>query len=143
MAATTSGAIKAHIESLGLGVPVFRDGPRPGQALPYIVVSEGLDITPAAAQGDYGDPARERVVAEMVQVDVVQAARTPAAGRAPNAEQYGLAERVYAALDGARLPQHPAPVSGVVVREMRRLPIRDNVLRHAITAHVYRQLQAA
>ena len=76
MAATTSSAIKARLESLGFGIPVFRDGPRPGQAEPYIVVQEGL---PAArdlrAAGDFGDPAADIEIAETVIVDLVQQAR--------------------------------------------------------------------
>lgn len=145
MAATTAGAFKAYLEAQGLGVPVFRDGPRPGQALPYIVVQEGIDyVRHPTANGDYGDPGAELVVREMVQVDVVQQARRQAGGSAPSAENYSLAERVM------RLCHRPgltgpgnSQVSGVQLMGARREPIADNGVRHSITVLVTRTLQEA
>ncbi|MFD4572098.1 hypothetical protein ACFWNK_01795 [Streptomyces sp. NPDC058417] len=142
MAATTAGAIKARIESLALGVPVFRDGPRDGQGEPYIVVQEGL---PAAldlrANGDFGDPSAEINIAETVVIDLVQRARVktgPATTRVT--ERYGLAEAIARALHGQPLPAHPAKVTAVRVQDIDRIPIEDNRVRHSITVTVQREL---
>lgn len=139
MAATTAGAIKARLESLAFGVPVFRDGPRPGQAEPYIVVQEGLpatiDLTAAGDAG--GDPQ----VNETVVVDLVQRARAKTgAVTAKSTERYGLAEAIAAALHGHGLPAHPAKVTSVRVQDIDRIPIEDNRVRHSITLTVRRAL---
>jgi hypothetical protein len=142
MAATTSGAIKARIESLGLNVPVFRDGPREGQACPFVVVTEavstGLD---RKANGDYGDPNAGLAIVETVTVDLVQNARTKAtASTAPNAERYGLAETIAHQLHGRPLPAHPAKVTAVRVIDLDRFEIKDNRVRSSITVEIHRQL---
>ncbi|KJK55644.1 hypothetical protein [Saccharothrix sp. ST-888] len=144
MPATTSGAFRAFLTAqLGPGVPVFRDGPRPGQLLPYVVVQEGTSYTPhPAVNGDYGDPARELVVQELVQVDVVQQARQQAAGAAPSGEDYTLAERVMWLCSQPRITgPGTSHVNGVQLQAAHREPIADNVVRHVITVLVTRTLQ--
>lgn len=142
MAATTSGAIKARIESLGLNVPVFRDGPREGQAPPFVVVTEALDIAmDAAANGDYGDPAAVLSIVEKVGVDLIETARTKAtAGTAKAVERYGLAETIAHQLHGRPLPAHPAKVTAVRVTGLDRFPIKDNRVRTSLTVEIHRQL---
>lgn len=142
MAATTSGALKARVESLGLGVPVFRDGPREGQAPPFVVVTEALAITPdARGNGDFGDPDAVLSIVEKVAVDLVQNARTKAnASTAPNAERYGLAETIAHHLHGRPLPAHPAKVTAVKVVDIDRFPIKDNRTRTSITVEIHRHL---
>lgn len=145
MAATTSGAIKAYLESLGMGVPVFRDGPRPGQGLPYIVVTEdvstGLD---SQGNGDYGDPDAPLNIVEVATVDLVQQARTRApGGLTRSAERYGLAEALAHALNHTTLPAHPARVTSVRVQDLQRIPIADNQVRHSISIAIRRQLLTA
>lgn len=141
MAATTSGAIKARIESLALGVPVFRDGPREGQAPPFVVVTEALATTLDRGNGDFGDPAAVLSIVEKVGVDLVQNARTKAtAATAPNAERYGLAEAIAHNLHGRPLPAHPAKVTAVRVIGIDRFPIKDNRIRASITVEIHRQL---
>ncbi|WP_330349273.1 hypothetical protein [Streptomyces sp. NBC_00582] len=142
MAASTAGAIKARIESLSFGVPVFRDGPRPGQAEPYIVVQEGI---PAArdlrANGDFGDPDAEVSIRETVIVDLVQQARVKTGATTTKVtERYGLAEAIAHGLHGCALPAHPAKVTAVLVGDIDRIPIADNKVRHSITVTVLRQL---
>lgn len=142
MAATTSGAIKARIESLGLNVPVFRDGPREGQACPFVVVTEavstGLD---QRGNGDFGDPAAGLAIVETVTVDLVQNARTKAtAATAPSVERYGLAETIAHHLHGRPLPAHPAKVTAVRVTDLDRFEIKDNRVRTSITIAIHRQL---
>ncbi len=142
MAATTAGAIKARLEGLQFGVPVFRDGPRTGQAEPYIVVQEGLPATiDLTAAGDAGADAQ---VNETVVVDLVQRARVKTgASTTKNAERYGLAEAIAAALHGTTLPAHPAKVTSVRVQDIDRIPIEDNRVRHSITVTVRRALLTA
>ncbi|MGW6598501.1 hypothetical protein [Streptomyces sp. NPDC055036] len=143
MAATTSGAVKAYLEGLAFGVPVFRDGPRPGQAEPYIVVTEavstGLD---GPGNGDFGDPAAEINIVETVTVDLIQRARIKIGGTTRNAERYGLAEAIAHALHGCRLTAHPALVHAVRVQDIDRFPINDNRTRSSITVIIRRQLLA-
>ncbi|WP_369183327.1 hypothetical protein [Streptomyces sp. Y1] len=143
MAQTTAGAIRAYLAPLLGTVPVFRDGPRPGQALPYVVVQEGTNYIPhPTANGDYGDPTRQLTIQEMVQVDVVQQARQQAKGTAPDAEDYQLAERL---MWLCSQPLVPGPggsqLTAVQFMTAHREPIADNIVRHVITVMVTRTLQ--
>lgn len=141
MAATTSGAIKARIESLGIHVPVFRDGPRPEQAPPFIVVTEALSTgIDFRANGDFGDPAAAINIVETVTVDLVQNARLKTGGTAKNVERYGLAEAIAHALHAHPLPAHPAKVTAVRVTDLDRFEIKDNRVRHSITVTIHREL---
>jgi hypothetical protein len=142
MAATTSGAIKASLESLAFGVPVFRDGPRPGQDCPYIVVTEALSTgLDTQANGDFGDPAAELNIVETCTVDLVQHARVKTgAATTKTVERYGLAEAIAHALHGHPLPAHPAKVTAVRVTDLDRFPIADNRVRHSITVQIHRQM---
>ncbi|WNI15574.1 hypothetical protein [Actinacidiphila sp. ITFR-21] len=142
MAATSSGAIKAYLESLAFGVPVFRDGPRPGQGIPYIVVTEGVSAgLDGSGNGDYGDPHAPLNIIELVTVDLVQQARVKASGGGTkSAERYGLAEAIAHALNHATLPAHPAKVTAVRVQDIDRIPIADNTVRHAIHIAIHREL---
>ncbi|MDT0473008.1 hypothetical protein RM863_12825 [Streptomyces sp. DSM 41014] len=142
MAATTSGAIKAYLEALAFGVPVFRDGPREGQDTPFIVVQEGLPAgLDTSGLGDFGDPDAEITIVETVVVDLVQRARVKTGARTTKVtERYGLAEAIGAALHGCTLPAHPAKVTAVRLQDIDRIPIKDNLVRHSITVHVHRVL---
>lgn len=141
MAATTSGAIKARLEGLQFGVPVFRDGPREGQAPPFIVVTEALGISMDTANGDFGDPAAELTIVEKASVDLIETARARAtAGTARAVERYGLAEAIAHALHGHALPAHPAKVTAVRVTDIDRFPIADNRVRASITLAIHRVL---
>ena len=139
MAASTAGAVKARLESLAFGVPVFRDGPRKGQAEPYIVVQEGLPATiDLTAAGDAGDDPQ---INETVVVDLVQQARVQTGPRTTKVtERHGLAEAIASALHGGPLPAHPAKVTSVRVQDIDRSPIEDNKVRHSITVTVRRAL---
>ncbi|MFH9826726.1 hypothetical protein ACH4NG_26255 [Streptomyces bobili] len=142
MAASTSGAIKARLESLQFGVPVFRDGPREGQAEPYIVVQEGMPAgLDRAGLGDFGDPDAEITIVETVVVDLVQRARVKTGAATTRVtERYGLAEAIGHALHGHPLPAHPAKVTAVRIQDIDRIPIADNKVRHSITVNVHRVL---
>ncbi|MER6103620.1 hypothetical protein ABT115_15180 [Streptomyces sp. NPDC001832] len=144
MAATTSGAIKAYLESLAFGVPVFRDGPRDGQSCPFIVVTEALSTgLDTSGNGDFGDPSAPIAIVEKVAVDLVQNARSKAnAVTAKNVERYGLAEAIARALHGHGLPAHPAKVTAVRVTDIDRFPISNNRTRTSITVEIHRELLA-
>lgn len=145
MAATTAGAIKAYLEGLGFGVPVFRDGPRPGQALPYIVVTEAVSVgLDPSGNGDYGDPSATLHITELATVDLVQQARVKtAAGLTRTVERYGLAEALAHALNHTTLPAHPARVTACRVQDIDRIPIADNEVRHSIHIAIHRELLIA
>lgn len=145
MAATTAGAIKAYLESLGFGVPVFRDGPRPGQGLPYIVVTEAVSTgINGSGNGDYGDPDARLQITEIATVDLVQQARVKTgSGLTRSAERYGLAEAIAHALNSTTLPAHPARVTAVRVQDTDRIPISDNRVQHSIHIAIHRELLTA
>ncbi|WP_327246549.1 hypothetical protein [Streptomyces sp. NBC_01320] len=144
MAATTAGAIKARLESLAFGVPVFRDGPREGQTPPFVVVTDALSAGLDTANGDFGDPDASITIVEKASVDLVQTARIKTgATTARNAERYGLAEAIAHALHGHALPAHPAKVTAVKVTDMDRFPIKDNRVRTSITVEIHRELLAS
>lgn len=142
MAATTSGALKVRLESLGTSVPFFRDGPRPGQEPPFGVITEAVGISmDRAGNGDFGDPAAELHIVETATVDIVQGARAKTgAATAKNTERYGLAELFAHALHGHGLPAHPAKVTAVRVTDIDRFPIEDNRTRTSITVAIHRTL---
>ncbi|MFD5938276.1 hypothetical protein [Streptomyces griseus] len=141
MAATTSGAIKARLEGLQFGVPVFRDGARPKQAPPFVVVTEALGIALDTANGDFGDPDAEVNIIETVAVDLIEYARSKEnAEKARAMERYGLAETIARALHGHALPAHPAKVAAVRATEIDRFPIADNRVRASIKVQIHRVL---
>lgn len=135
MAATTSGALKAYVEGMGLGLPVFRDGvptDRQGQQMlpPYMVVHEGLAVVPLSF-GDFGDPARDFTVTELVQLDLWEPARTPggqAPGQATAGEVYTRPRSLLRGLDGATLPASPTRVWSVRVQHFVRT-LQDGMVR--------------
>lgn len=147
--ATMGGAFKGYLESLGLGVPVYRDGAPRDQAgalttsWPFIVVQEGIAFD-SERHGDDDDQAHLGTV-ELVQVDLWQRAREQIAGttRTRVVEQYDLPEQIEAALrNRAGLAPHaPWRVYGVTLFSGQRYPIADNELRHSWTIRVRRDTE--
>lgn len=151
MAATIAGAFKAHLESLGLGVPVYRDGlpvirweTRDGQRVPVhadppaIVVQDGISDTPDLS-GDFGDPDADTTSTELVQVDVFQLARVQVSPQTTrNAEDPELVRAVRRALRGLGIARYaPVPVYGTSVNDGQRWAISDNVARHTFNVAVH------
>lgn len=119
MSATTSGALKAHLERAGLGLPFFRDAAPQDQVLPFGVIQEAVAVVPDR-DGDLGEQGPgAHSAAEEAQVTVFQEWRTTD-GRA--AEAYDLPDRVLRTLHGARLTTAPATVYGVRVGGRVRFP---------------------
>ena len=117
MAANSANAVKALLESLGLGVSVYRDAPAKNAALPYILVHEGISVVPDNAFNAFDDP--EGHVRELVQVSVWQTWKNLRTGDI--VESYTLPDAVYKALRGGRLPDAPTHVTGMTVTGMVRL----------------------
>lgn len=149
MAATTAGAIKAYLETLGLGVAVYRDrAPEntplftdAGAARPYVTVTEGISVVTDPAFNSFDDD--QSHVIELAQVDVWQPWRypEPAGGIA---ESYTLPDAVMAALDGSRLAEAPTHVAGMrLTGAVRLLEVDDNVVHHAFTVEIRRILTRA
>lgn len=151
MAATTAGAFKAFLESLGLGLPVYRDGlpvirweDRGGQRVavhaspPAIVVQDGISLTDDAS-GDYGDDDAAVTGVELVQVDLFQLAReqvSPTTTR--NTEDPELVRTLRRALRGLGIARYaPVPVYGTKVADGQRWAISDNVARHTFNVTVH------
>lgn len=137
MAASSAGAIKAYIESLGLGVPAYRDDRPEGQEVPYIAISEDISTVPDGGWNAHDDP--EGHVTELVQVDYYQRRRNPVTGVV--AESYTVPDALMKALHGCRLPGAPKAVSGcLVVGRVRLLERENNIVHTALTVEVRRVL---
>lgn len=139
MAASLGGAIKALLESQGLGVPVFRDRAPSDQPLPYVVVFEGIAVVPEVAFNAFDDP--EGHVLELVQVSLYQQWRDPVTQTLT--ESYTLADAMALALHRNHLTTAPFHVAGMRVTEgpVRVLDVDDNSVNHAVTVEVRRVLQ--
>lgn len=135
MSATVANAIKTHLETLSLGVPIFRDGPGEGQQPPYIVVYEGIGMTPEPLVNSDNDNA----VRELVQIDVIQLKRDSSR---TVTESYTLPGAVANGCNGARLPDSPTKAYRLQFLNMVRTPPdqQTQLLQHSITAQVRRQL---
>lgn len=145
MSATTAGAVKARIESLGLSVTGYRDGAPTNDAdeitapYPHFVVHDGIAID-LDRHGDTADPAAHDGVTELVQVDVYQHARRLIGGsQSTNVESYTLAEAIMLGLSKATsMTIRGNRVYGVLATRARRWPIKDNVVRHTIDVTIRR-----
>jgi hypothetical protein len=150
VSASTAGAIKAYIESLGLSLSAYRDGAptddagRITAAYPHVVIQEGIAYGDnPQGDGDFGDHTQPTTEVELVQVDLYQHARALTGGipGSQNVESYDLPGQLRAALRGAKLGLVGSQrVYGVTTRGGRRWPIADNVVRHTIDLEVNRTL---
>ncbi len=131
MAATTSGALKAKIEGLGLSLAAYRDQAAEAATLPYVVVREAISMTP--------DPLEDGQLttgAEQVQVDLFEQL---------GSENYTLAPGIAAGLHGQRLASigsSPAKVVYVcLVRNRTRVvDLQFSQVRHIFDVDVLREL---
>lgn len=148
MAQTLAGSFKAYLETLALGVPVYRDGmpvvlKANGESVtappPAIVVQDGISVVPDAS-GDFGDADADTGSRELVQVDLFQLARvqvSPATTR--NAENPVLIATLRRALRGRGIaPYAPFLVYGHRITGEQRWAIADNIARYTWTVEVAR-----
>lgn len=138
MSATVGGAVKAAVESMGLGLAVYRDRPPPDVQPPYAVVTDGIAQVPER-HGDFGDTT-ERAVDEQAQLDIWQVKRTLAG---QPAESYTLVDTVVRRLHGAALPVvGNGRVYGCSVIGRGRLPDdRANTVRDTLTLRIRRTIK--
>jgi hypothetical protein len=144
MAQTTGGALTAFITSLGLGVAVGRDRPTQGAVRPYVTITEEISLVPDPLED--GGPS---TAVEMVQVDLWQDFRDLVPGSVTYGnlkENYTLAPALKRSLHGTRLTSlGSGPSAAIVYMALVRHSTRfveeaDNVVHHAITLDVFRQL---
>jgi len=140
VAATTAGALKAYIESLGLGIPAFRRvAPPEHKVPPYITVQDTLNLS-ADRSGDQGDPDARMTGSELVQVDLWESVHaTDGSG-----ERYGLPALLLRHLRNARLPiigtSRVYGVVGVYVVHVPEPDPESELVHHAVTCTVRRAL---
>lgn len=135
MADSILGAVKQHLEGLGLGVPVFGRRAPANHARPFITIVDQVSLVPAGAFAQHDDP--DGHVRELVRVDVWQDERAADA----KVEDRSLADKVVLGLRGVKLPAAPFDVDGVTVVGAPRIPDPDpNIVHHAITIAVNRTL---
>lgn len=135
MAASTAGALKALIESLGLGISAYRDEPPSSSTTrPYVTITEELTMV-----ADPSEDGKAGTVVETVQVDLWQDWHNLQNGNL--AESYTLAPALRRGIDGARLALIGTAVSyiALVRHSLRQLEAEENLVHHALTVEVMRQ----
>jgi hypothetical protein len=137
---TTAGSIRTQLVRAGVTVPIFRDAPGEGTALPYIVVREAESVAREGVFSSYSDP--QGHIAEDVAVEIWQQWRNPTTSRVE--ESYTLPDQVAAALTGTGLMASAIPIMGVRVRRRtRRREEQTNRVVEALTVEVHRTLATA
>lgn len=134
MAATASGSIKAHIESLGLGLSAYRDEAPSKASLPYVTITEGITTVPVRL----GDNGREDAVRELVQIDLWEAWRT-----SDNriAESYSLARNLAAGLRSWQPTDLPYRVHSIYLQQqVRTLDREKNEVRNLFQVEIQRDI---
>lgn len=141
-AATTAGALKAFIESLGLSIAAYRDTAPDGTAKPYVSILESISAVPDALEDGHLTTGVENA-----QVDVWQQYRDPASHAVT--ESYTLPASIAAGLHGSNLyvdANRPGTIGGkrvygVLVRNLIRMPAEEeeNVVHHVIDLHLMRE----
>lgn len=137
MSASTSGALKAHLEAAGLGLTVDRDErSKTNTAANWVTISEGISVVPKSINTPR-DGLGPKAVSELVQVDLWQKWKDPDKNVL---ESPALAKSLIRSLDGARLTTSPTLTWGVTVRSARRMPPEQvaNLIHTAITVEVVR-----
>lgn len=152
MASTVGGALKAWLETQGLGVPVFRrhapprDPANPANPypLPYVTIQEGIaSIAHVHEDGGRAQGGFTPVVEEL-QVDLWMYEEDPTAAGAGRKEVYSLTYQLAAALDGAPLGTFGTPpirIYGCVLTDgPRELPDPDpNLIRKMYSVGIWRE----
>lgn len=131
MSASVGGAVKAWLETAGLGIAVYRRSAPEDASYPYVTVNERVAVTPEA----HGDNGADAAVDETIQVNIWQRVED---------ESHTLFNAVYQRLHGSRLPAGPTHVYGVTVDFGSAVPDPDDTVLHdQLTCSVRRALQEA
>lgn len=132
MAATISGALKAYIEGLALGLSAFRDRAGKDASEPYVVIQEGISIVPK----HLGDNGVNDAVVEQVQVDLWEHWRNT---DHTLAESYTLARQLEIALRSPILTGLPFHVHGVIgLSRTRQVDQEAGLVRNIYTVEIRR-----
>jgi hypothetical protein len=132
---TTGAALKALVESLSLGIPAFRGQAPKDQVLPYVTVTEEINLTPDGLED--GGPG---TAVETAQVDLWQRWHDQTSGAI--SENYTLAPSLRKGLHGKRTALIGTAVV-YMVRVAGSIRLEDteaDMVRHAITVEVNREL---
>lgn len=138
--ATSSGALKALIESGGLRLAAYRDAIPRGGNMPCVTIDEEV-ATSQEAHGDSGDPNAHRGESEQLFVHLWELWRT---AEGNPAETYGLPRRLKAlilAAPGLIYGPTDAPVRvyGLQIAGHARIVEEEaNVVHHTITVTMRR-----
>lgn len=135
MAASTSGALKAAIEGLGLNISAYRDRAPEGASQPYVTIDEAVAIVPDQLEDGSASTARETVT-----IHVWMQWKNTVTGVL--AESYTLPGAIVAGLQGRGLTQAPTRAYAVLIdREgPRAVEEEENTVHVPITAVVWRSL---
>lgn len=137
MSATLSGALKAGIEALGLGLSAYRDEAPSDATRPYVTLHEGISRT-REQHGDQGDADAHGAATELVQASLWQDWRDETGALI---EQPGLAEDLVAGINGLALATAPRRVYSCTVDDSQRfLEDESNTVHEAITVRIRRDL---
>jgi hypothetical protein len=134
LSATTSGALKALIEGLGLGISAYRDDAPAGTARPYVTILEELTLV-----ADPSEDGKADTVVETVQVDCWQDWENKTTGA--RAESLALVPAIRRGIDGARLAVIGTSLvyTALVRHSLRQLEAAENLVHTSLTVEVYRQ----
>lgn len=135
MALTVAAALKAKIESLGLGLAAYRDEPPPGTEPPYVTLHERLNLT----LDESGDNGANPTGREEVQVDLWQDWRNADKSLA---EDVSLIEGLTNGLHGASLVNVGTKrVYGCkVTLSVRQVEKENNLIHDALSVELARRI---
>ena len=135
MAASTSGALKAQIESLGLSIRAYRDRAPEGTKLPYVSIDEAVAVVPDKLEDGQATTGKETVT-----IHVFMSWKDPSTGAV--LESYSLPGAIIRGLQGVGLQAGPTRSYAVIVqREGPRIVEEEtNIVHVPISAVVWRTL---
>jgi hypothetical protein len=127
------------VESLGTGLSAYRDQPPEGTARPYVTITEEI-----ASAYDGAEDGKSDTLVETCQVSLWEDWHNKTTGDI--AESYTLSTTLKRGLDGSRLTQVGSLIGTSVVymtrvsSSIRLLDPDPNIVQHAITVEVHRQV---
>jgi hypothetical protein len=136
VSATTAGALKAKIESLGLSISAYRDQAPEGTALPYVTISEAIAVVPDLLEDGAASTGKETV-----SIDVWQKWKTVPGGNTL-AESPTLPGAIVRGIHAQSLGTAPTRAYAVIVNRLgpRLAEEESNITHTVIQATVWRTL---
>jgi hypothetical protein len=136
VSATTAGALKSKIESLGLSISAYRDQAPEGTALPYVEISEAIAVVPDALEDGAASTGKETV-----SINVWQKYKTTPGGNVL-AESPTLPGAIVRGIHGQTLATAPTRAYAVIVHHLgpRLIEEEPNITQTVIQATIWRVL---